>query len=268
MSRNRPTVADLQALKGKRQLSKLRVFSLEEAEAAERAGIDIISVTYDLLFDPRFRDAAPTCFAIPGDEQAKMGATTDEILRTAVKLRAASADAMYCSASLQTIRRLRDEHIPVCGHVGLIPAHATWTGGFKAVGKTADSAAFVWKQVKDLEAAGAFAAEIEVVPAGVAGAIARRTSLIMISMGAGAGCDAQYLFSEDVLGTNRGRYPRHAKRYRDLAAEFDRIQSERIAAFREYAADIQSGAYPAPQHMVEVDAGELRKFEAFLESQA
>ncbi|RJT42380.1 3-methyl-2-oxobutanoate hydroxymethyltransferase [Mesorhizobium waimense] len=267
MPRTRPTVADLQSLKGERQLSKLRVFSMEEAEAAERAGIDIISVPYDLIFDPRFRDAAPTCFAIPGDEQSKMGATTDEILRMAVKLRAASADAMYCSASLQTIRRLRDEHIPVCGHVGLIPAHATWTGGFKAVGKTAESATFVWKQVRDLEAAGAFAAEIEVVPAEMASAISRRTPLIMISMGAGAGCDAQYLFSEDVLGTHRGHYPRHAKRYRDLAAEFDRIQTERIAAFSEYAADIQSGAYPALQHVVGVDAEELRKFEAFLESQ-
>ena len=267
MARNRPTVADLQSLKGKRQLSKLRVFSLEEAEAAERAGIDLISVPYDLMFDPRFRDAAPTCFAIPGDERIKLGATTDEILRMAVKLRAASADAMYCSASLQTIRRLRDEHIPVCGHVGLIPAHATWTGGFKAVGKTAESAAVVWKQVKDLEAAGAFAAEIEVVPAAVASAISRRTPLIMISMGAGAGCDAQYLFSEDVLGSNRGHYPRHAKRYRDFAAEFDRLQSERIAAFREYADDIRSGAYPEPRHMVEADAEEMRKFEAFLASE-
>src|SRR5438445_2581491 len=267
MARSRPTVADLQSLKGKHQLSKLRVFSLEEAEAAERAGIDMISVTYDVMFDPRFRDAAPTCFAIPGDERVKLGATTDEILRMAVKLRAASADAMYCSASLQTIRRLRDEHIPVCGHVGLIPAHATWTGGFKAVGKTAESAAFVWKQVKDLEAAGAFAAEIEVVPAGAASAISQRTPLIMISMGAGAGCDAQYLFSEDVLGSNRGRYPRHAKRYRDFAAEFDRLHNERIAAFREYAEDIQSGAYPEPRHMVEANPEELQKFEAFLASE-
>ncbi|RWD65324.1 MAG: 3-methyl-2-oxobutanoate hydroxymethyltransferase [Mesorhizobium sp.] len=267
MARNRPSVADLQALKGKRQLSKLRVFSLEEAEAAERAGIDLISVPYDVMFDPRFRDAAPTRFAIPGDERMKLGATTNEILRMAVKLRAAGADAMYCSASLQTIRRLRDEHIPVCGHVGLIPAHATWTGGFKAVGKTAESAAFVWKQVKDLEAAGAFAAEIEVVPAAVAGAISRRTPLIMISMGAGAGCDAQYLFSEDVLGSNRGHYPRHAKRYRDFAAEFDRLQNERITAFREYADDIQSGAYPAPRHMVEADAEEMHKFEAYLASE-
>ncbi|RAZ91571.1 3-methyl-2-oxobutanoate hydroxymethyltransferase [Mesorhizobium hawassense] len=267
MARSRPTVADLQSLKGKRQLSKLRVFSLEEAEAAERAGIDLISVPYDVMLDPRFRDAAPTCFAIPGDERIKLGATANEILRMAVNLRAASADAMYCSASLRTIRRLRDEHIPVCGHVGLIPAHATWTGGFKAVGKTAESAAFVWKQVRDLEAAGAFAAEIEVVPASVAAAISRRTPLIMISMGAGTGCDAQYLFSEDVLGSNRGRYPRHAKRYRDFSAEFDRLQNERIAAFREYADDIQSGAYPEPRHTVEADPEEMRKFEAYLESE-
>lgn len=73
MARNRPTVADLRALKGKRQLSKLRVTSLEEAEAAERAGIDLLSVTYALMLDPRFRDAAPTCFAVPGDEYGMMG---------------------------------------------------------------------------------------------------------------------------------------------------------------------------------------------------
>jgi 3-methyl-2-oxobutanoate hydroxymethyltransferase len=264
MARNRPTVADLRASKGKRQLSKLRVTTLEEAEAAERAGIDLLSVTYGLMLDPRFRDAAPTCFAVPGDEYGMMGATTGEILRTAVKLKAASADAVYCSASHKTIRRLRDEHIPVCGHVGLIPTHSTWTGGFRAVGKTAEMAALVWKQVKDLEHAGAFAAEIEEV----ASASSRRTSLVLISMGAGAGCDAQYLFAEDVLGLNRGHYPRHTKVYRNLAVEYDRIQQERIAAFREYAGDIASGAYPAESHMVGIDAGELRKFEEFLSGQA
>ena len=89
---------------------------------------------------------------------------------------------------------------PVCGHVGLIPSQATWTGGFRAVGKTADTAMLVWSQVKALEEAGAFAAEIEVVPVDIASAISERTSLFMISMGAGAGCDAQYLFAEDVLG--------------------------------------------------------------------
>ncbi|SEH38376.1 ketopantoate hydroxymethyltransferase [Rhizobium tibeticum] len=256
----RPTVHDLLAMKGKRQLSMLRVVVLEEAEAAEAAGIDLISVPPELLFDPQFRDAAPGRFAIPGGEYGQSGATTDEILRSAVTMRAASADAIYCAASLQTIRRLRDEHIPVCGHTGLIPSHSTWTGGFRAVGKTAASAAFVYKQVKDLEAAGAFSAEIEVVPAEVAAAISERTSMLLISMGAGSGCDAQYLFSEDVLGLNRGHYPRHAKVYRNLAAEYDRIQLERIAAFREYAADIASGAYPEEHHRVPVDAEELERF--------
>jgi 3-methyl-2-oxobutanoate hydroxymethyltransferase len=84
--------------------------------------------------------------------------------------------------------------------------------------------------------------------------------MLMISMGAGSGCDAQYLFSQDVLGLNRGHYPRHAKVYRNLAAEYDRIQVERIAAFREYAADIASGAYPDERHRVPIDAEELQTF--------
>ena len=52
-------------------------------------------------------------------------------------------------------------------------------------------------------------------------------------MGSGKGCDAQYLFAEDILGTNRGHVPRHAKVYRNLAGELDRIQQERVQAFRE-----------------------------------
>ena len=95
---------------------------------------------------------------------------------------------------------MADEAIPVIGHVGLIPSRATWTGGFKAVGKTAETAMEVLEAVKQLEAAGAFGAEIEVVPVEVAEAISQRTSLFMLSMGAGTGCDAQYLFAEDVLG--------------------------------------------------------------------
>lgn len=257
---NRPTVADLLAMKGKRQLSMLRVTTLEEAEAAEAAGIDLISVPFELIYDPQFRDAAPGRFTIPGGEYGQIGATTDEILRSAVKLRAASADAIYCAAGLPTIRRLREEHIPVCGHTGLIPSHATWTGGFKAVGKTAEMAEYVLRQVKDLEAAGAFSAEIEVVPAEVATAISERTSMLLLSMGAGAGCDAQYLFADDVLGMNRGHYPRHAKVYRNLAAEFDRIQRERTAAFAEFADDVRSGAYPEARHTVAIDEQELAKF--------
>src|SRR5690606_9975879 len=136
----------------------------------------------------------------------------------------------------------------------------TWTGGFKAVGKTAESALEIWEAVKQLEKAGAFGAEIEVVPVEVAEAISRRTSLVMLSMGAGAGCDAQYLFAEDILGTNRGHMPRHSKVYRNFAAEYDRLQQERIAAFKEYVADVESKAYPEEKHIVRMAPDELKSF--------
>lgn len=258
MRKARMTVADVLALKGKQQLSMLRVETLEEAEAAERAGIHMLSVPPEIL-GLEFRDAAPTCFAFPGLEYGDF-VSAEEYLRAAFKALRAGGDAVWCAASLQIIRRLRDEGVPVCGHVGLIPPKATWTGGFRAVGKTVDTARLVWQQTKALEEAGAFSAEIEVVPARVAAEISKRTSLFMISMGSGAGCDAQYLFAEDVLGANRGHYPRHSKKYRDFAKEYDRLQQERVAAFKEYAADVQSGAYPAAGHMVDIPDGEFQRF--------
>ena len=259
---SRPTIADLRAQKGQRQLSMLRVETLDEAAAAQQAGIDMLSVPPALL-GPAFREAAPTCFAVPGLEYGDY-VTAEEYLRAAFQAMRAGGDAVYCAASMGIVRRLREEGIPVCGHSGLIPSQATWTGGFKAVGKTLDTALLVWQQVQALEAAGAFAAEIEVVPAAVAALISKRTSLLMISMGAGAGCDAQYLFADDVLGANRGHVPRHAKVYRNFAAEYDRLQAERVAAFKEYKSDVDGGAYPQAAHEVGISAEELARFEEVL----
>ncbi|RWB27129.1 MAG: 3-methyl-2-oxobutanoate hydroxymethyltransferase [Mesorhizobium sp.] len=259
MTRKRPTIADLRAMKGKRQLTMLRVLTMDEAEAAERAGIDIVSVPPELVLNPQYRDAAPSLFTMPGDNFYEIG-TADDFVRWAFRLYKASADAVYCSAGFATVKRLADDAIPVIGHVGLIPSRATWTGGFKAVGKTADSAMQIFEAVKQYEAAGAVGAEIEVVPVEVAKAISERTSLIMLSMGAGTGCDAQYLFADDILGQNRGHMPRHSKVYRNFAAEYDRLQAERVAAFSEYVADVNSLAYPEDKHVVHMDPDQLGLF--------
>lgn len=124
MSRKRPTVADLRAMKGKRQLTMLRVLTMEELEAAEQAGIDIVSVPTELMLDPRFRDAAPGVFAMPGENFYELG-TADDFLRWAFRLYKAGADAVYCSAGFPTVQRLAEDNIPVIGHVGLIPSRAT-----------------------------------------------------------------------------------------------------------------------------------------------
>ncbi|MGO4834793.1 3-methyl-2-oxobutanoate hydroxymethyltransferase, partial [Rhizobiaceae sp. 2RAB30] len=76
----------------------------------------------------------------------------------------------------------------------------------------------------------------------------------------------QYLFAEDVLGQNRGHYPRHARSYRNFAAEFDRLQREREAAFTEFAGDVRAGRFPEKQHQIGIDPAELSSFLEALET--
>lgn len=258
MNRTRPTVADLRAARGVRQLTMVYVTTTDEAAACAAAGIDVLSIEMS-YWDADMRVAAGDCFVQVGLQYGVL-ATTDDYLRAAHDALLLGGDAVYCAASIEIIARLAAEGVPVVGHVGLIPSRRTWTGGFRAVGRDVESAVGIWRGVQALEAAGAFAAEIEVVPEAVANEIARRTSLVLFSMGAGAGCDAQYLFAEDILGYTRGHLPRHAKVYRDFAAEHERLQQERIAAFGEFRADVEHGRYPLEEHLVPVDAAVVEAF--------
>lgn len=259
MRSSRPTVADIRALKGRRTLTMLYVETPEEAAAAAEAGIDMLSII-DPLWTPDMRAAAGDCFVQVGLLYGQL-VTLEDYQRAAHRAMQIGGDCVYCASSLGTIKALADDGIPVVSHVGLIPSKATWTGGFKAVGKTASSALDVWRHVQALEEVGAFGAELEVVPDRVAAEISKRTSLVMLGMGAGSGADAQYLFAEDVLGCTRGHKPRHAKTYRDFAAEYERLQQERIAAFSEFRADVKDGAYPATEHIVPIEDAE---FDAFI----
>jgi 3-methyl-2-oxobutanoate hydroxymethyltransferase len=262
----RPTVADIRAMKARgSKISMLYVTTPEEAAAAAAAGVDMLSIEAR-YFSPEMREAAGDCFVQVGLPYGPAGelATAEDYLRAAFRYGAIGGDCYYCAASLEIQKTLCDNAIPVVAHVGLIPSQNTWTGGWKAVGKTAASAKALYDHVKRLEAIGCFGAELEVVPDRVAAAISQATPLIMLGMGAGAGADAQYLFSEDVLGATRGHKPRHAKTYRDFAAEYARLQQERIAAYSEFVADVGSGAYPGPQHVVGIDDGEFAGFLAQL----
>jgi 3-methyl-2-oxobutanoate hydroxymethyltransferase len=93
--------------------------------------------------------------------------------------------------------------------------------------------------------------------------LSENSSIIMLGMGAGKYADAQYLFTEDVCGYGKNHKPRHGKVYRQLGPELERIQAERIAAFKDYKADVDSGAYPANEHVVPIKDDE---FSAFLKS--
>ncbi len=255
------TVRHLLELKGVRQIAFVQVARGEEAIAAASAGMDMIGTG----FRPETRHF-PTL--VP-DSHFQFGlawgrhASAEEALREAMQAMEAGAESIYCAMSPQIVEVLAREGVPVIAHVGLIPPKATWVGGLRAVGRNAEQAAQVYRDSKAFEAAGAFALEMEVVPARVATEITRRVSILTISLGSGSGCDATYLFSADLLGENRGHIPRHARVYRDFAAERDRLQQERIAAYREYIADIESQSFPAGEHEVSIEQDE---FERFLDS--
>lgn len=261
----RPNVADIRAMKARgEKISMLYVTTLEEAAAADAAGIHMLSIE-SRFFSPEMRAAAGGCFVQVGLPFGPYGglATAEDYLRAAFKFTAMGGDCFYCAASLDIQKVLCDNHVPIVAHVGLIPSYITWTG-WRAVGKTAVEARAVWDHVKQLEAIGCFGAELEVVPDRLGEMISKNTPMIMLGMGAGPGADAQYLFAEDVLGCTDGHKPRHAKTYRNFAAEYTRLQAERVAAFKEFIADVNTGTYPQPRHNVPMADAEFDTFKAGL----
>ncbi len=150
------------------------------------------------------------------------------------------------------------ERIPVVGHLGMVPRHVTWTN-YRAIGKTEEEALQLHQQMKTLESAGAYAAELECVPHQLARWLCSQTKMLLMSLGSGSGCDTQFLFSDDILGDYDERLPRHAKAYRNFLEEHRRLQRERIAAFGEYVADVKEGRFPERSHLVEMEEALLQK---------
>ena len=253
--RKKYTVFDLQQLKGKRCLTHIHVKSPEEAAAAEEAGVDLMSCSFDSPEAqarlPALVAAAPHSFLSAATPHGL--ASPEEAIRVAFRALEIGASSVYCSASPFIIEAMARERIPVVGHLGMVPRHVTWTG-YRAIGRTVEEATQLYHRMKELENAGAYAAELEVVPHNLARFLSSQTKMILMSLGSGPGCDTQFIFSDDILGDYDERPPRHAKAYRNFAAEHRRLQQERLAAFREYIADVNEGRFPERGHLVEMEA--------------
>lgn len=260
------SVYDLRQLKGKRCLTHVHVKSADEAAAAEAAGIDLLSCSFDTPASqarlPLLVAAAPKSF-ISGATPHGL-ASPEEAIRIGFHALEIGASSVYCSASPFIIEAMAREGIPVVGHLGMVPRHATWTN-IRPIGKTADEAKRLYDQLKRLESAGAYAAELELVPHQLASYLCKKTSMFLMSLGSGTGCDSQFLFSDDILADYDERIPRHAKAYRNFLKEYRRLQQERIAAFKEYADDVKSGRFPEARHLVSIDDAEFKRAVAIIE---
>lgn len=252
------TVFDLKNLKGKRTVKFVQVDTLDQAIAAKEAGIEMIGTGYSESKShfPSSLKGVHFQFGLQWGEHAN----ADEALRAAMQAMNHGAQSIYCPMSPQVIEVLAREGVPVIAHAGLIPPKITLTGGYRAVGKSLEEAKAVWDIAKSYESAGAFAIELEVIPARLAKEITNRTSLFTISLGSGADCDAQYLFSADILGENKDFIPRHAKKYRDLSSEYERLHDERVKAYKEYIEDVENNVFANKEYSVSLDKGVFEEF--------
>lgn len=262
------TVKGLRDQKGKRVLVETLPFSVEEAIAAEEAGIDTMKVR----FDPNapesaaaIRQAAPNtfmAFSVP----LVAAASPEEAVRLGYDAMAIGADAIMCQWSPRFIEAAAEAGIPVQGHAGLVPRKSTWTGGLRAVGKTVDEAKWVYQEIKELENAGAYAVEVEVIPEALLVEISKRTTLMTSSIGGGSGGDIQFLFADDILGNNAPPYPRHSKQYRNIYKMKQEMQAERVGGFKEFIEDVQEGRFPAAEHVIKAPDGLIEAFLDGIES--
>ena len=261
------TVRDIIDLKGEKQLTQTLPFIPNEAKAAEDAGIDLMNIRFNYFKQETAieirKSASKTfmSFVIP----LLSVPTKDDALKHSYKAMELGADGIIFQGSLNHIEALSNAGIPVQGHIGLVPRKSTWTGGIRAVGKTIDEAKALFQNLKDLENAGAWAVECEVIPSRLMRELSNRTSLVTISIGSGNGGDVQFLFADDILGASEGPFPRHSKQYCNLFKEAQRIQKIRVNAFKDFIDDVNSDIFPSNNFEVEVTEEFVERFCNYLD---
>ncbi|HQW65720.1 MAG TPA: 3-methyl-2-oxobutanoate hydroxymethyltransferase [Gemmatimonadales bacterium] len=143
-----------------------------------------------------------------------------------------------------TVEALVTRGIPVIGHLGLTPQSLHALGGHRVQGRTVAAAETMRRDALALEAAGASAIVLELVPRDLATEISASLRIPTIGIGAGVGCDGQVLVLHDLLGLNEGFQPRFLRRYAELAGA---VQD----AVRHFGDDVRARRFPDDEHSFE-----------------
>jgi len=142
---------------------------------------------------------------------------------------------------LEGIAALAARAIPVCAHLGLTPQSVHKFGGFRIQGREQSAADHILSEALAVQAAGADLLVLEGVPTALGERVTAAVDIPVIGIGAGPHCDGQVLVIHDMLGITPGKRPKFSK---DFLAGRDSV----AAAIAAYAADVRSGAFPAPEH--------------------
>lgn len=272
------TIPHLLSLKHSRMpIVMVTAYDFPSARAAEAASVDIVlvgdsgamtvlgypstvavGVPEMLMLTAATRRGTTSALLVADLPFGSYEVSDEQAVATAVRfVKEAGADAVKLegggSMSVQRAAAVVAAGVPVMGHVGLTPQTATALGGYKAQGRSADSAISIARGALALQEAGCFSLVFEAVPNAVTAALMPRITIPVIGIGAGPETDGQVLVFHDLLGIRAGQGARFVKRYADLQDAMD-------AGVTAYAADVRAGAYPAAEHAYAIDPVELARF--------
>jgi 3-methyl-2-oxobutanoate hydroxymethyltransferase len=163
--------------------------------------------------------------------------------------------------SVDRARAIVRSGIPVMGHVGLTPQTATQLGGYKAQGRTAETAAKLAEDTLALQSVGCFAVVFEAIPAAVTEALMPRLEVPVIGIGAGPATDGQVLVFHDLLGIYEGHQPRFVRRYAE-------VRKEMVKGVTAYTEDVRAGRFPDDEHSYSISPEELEEFRRYLSEES
>ena len=249
------------------QVAWITAYDFPTAMFAEQAGMDMILVGdslgmvilgYSGTIPVTMEDCISHCQAVRrgapktwiigdmpfGSYQSSDAQAVDSAVRF---MKEADVDCVKLEGGVRVqtrIRAIADAGIPVIGHIGLTPQSSGQLGGFKAQGRDVANARGVIEDALAVEAAGAFAILVEAVPPELTAFIAKKLTIPVYSIGAGA-CDGQLLISSDLLGKFQAFTPKFVKVYANVA-------EVEVNAFKEYVKDVKEGVFPTDEYVYHI----------------
>ncbi|HDN97973.1 MAG TPA: 3-methyl-2-oxobutanoate hydroxymethyltransferase [bacterium] len=281
MKKKKKSVFDFFEMKKKgEKISFITCYDYPTALLAEEAGFDMLLVgdslgmcvygyegTVPVVMDQMIwhaeavRRGAPNTFLIGDMPFLSYQKRWDEAVENAGRfIKEAGCDAIKLEGGRRVVDKIKaivDAGIVVMGHIGLTPQSSVQLGGFKAQGRTAESALELIKDAIAVEKAGASFILLEAIPPQVGKVITEMLSIPVLGIGAGMYCDGQLLIVHDLLGLFKAFTPKFVKRYADLDKEI-------LRAFKEYIKEVKESAFPQEQHTYTMLEGEWEKLEKML----
>lgn len=278
----RTTLARLRArvAEGER-LAMVTCYDYTSARLADRSGVDLLLVgdslgmvmlgydsTVPVTLDDMVRAAAAV---VRGAERPLVVGDLPFLTYTTPAEAIAASRRLMAEAGVQSVKleggrevmpqveALVRAGVPVMGHLGFTPQSVNQIG-VRVQGRDASHAEGLVRDALALEAAGAWAVVLELVPAQLAAEITARLSIPTIGIGAGAGCTGQVQVWHDLLGLFEDFEPKHARRFRTLADEV-------VGGLDDYAAAVRGGEFPTAQHAASMDEEVIAQVRAALDEE-